>query len=241
MRIIKAKDYNDMSKKAAYMIAAQIILKPESVLGLATGSSPIGTYDNLVNMCKSGDVDFNKVKVVNLDEYKGLKSEDSQSYYYFMKEKLFSHININLDNTYIPNGIAEDEEAECERYNMIIESLGGVDFQLLGIGHNGHIGFNEPNDVFAKDTHVVALAQSTIDANSRLFDNIDDVPRFAYTMGIRSIFKAKKILMIVNGEEKSQIVKDAFFGPITPQVPASILQMHNDVTIIADEAALSKL
>lgn len=241
MKIFKAKDYKDMSRKAANIISAQIIMKPNCVLGLATGSSPIGTYKQLIEWFEKGDLDFSEVKSVNLDEYKGLSKDNDQSYYYFMNHNLFRHVNINLDNTYIADGIAKDSDAECTRYNKVIQSLGGVDLQLLGLGHNGHIGFNEPGQAFEKETHLVELAESTIEANSRLFENPNDVPRYAYTMGIKNIMQAKKIVVIVSGEDKAGIVKEAFFGPVTPGVPASILQMHNDVTIVCDEAALSKV
>lgn len=241
MKLIETKDYNDMSKKAANIIFAQIIMKPASVLGLATGSSPIGLYEHLVASFKSGDLDFSRVKTVNLDEYKGLTPENSQSYYYFMYNNLFKHVNIDLKNVNIPNGMVEDSQRECNRYNELIASLGGVDLQLLGLGNNGHIGFNEPTDHYEKNTHCVALTQSTIDANARFFDSIDEIPRYAYTMGIGNIMDAKKILMIVSGEGKARILKEVMEGPITPAVPASILQLHRDVTIVADQSALSLL
>ncbi|MBS5523460.1 MAG: glucosamine-6-phosphate deaminase [Clostridiales bacterium] len=241
MRIYRAKDYKDMSRKAANIISAQIIMKPNCVLGLATGSSPIGTYKQLIDWYNKGDLDFAEVKTINLDEYKGLTRDNVQSYAYFMNENLFKHVNIDIHNTHLPNGMAVDDEEECRRYNSIIHSMGGIDLQLLGLGHNGHIGFNEPDEAFEKETHLIALTQSTIDANSRLFDNPKDVPRYAYTMGIKTIMQAKKILVVVSGEDKSEIVAKAFFGPVTPEVPASILQMHNDVTIVGDEAALSKI
>lgn len=241
MRIYKTKNYDAMSRKAANIIAAQIIMKPNCVLGLATGSSPIGTYKRLIEEYQNGDLDFSEVTSVNLDEYKGLTKESDQSYYYFMNENLFKHVNIDKNRTNLPDGIAQDSEAECIRYNNIIKSVGGVDLQLLGLGHNGHIGFNEPDDCFAKETHVVKLTQSTIDANSRLFANPDEVPRYALTMGIKTIMEAKKILVVVSGEDKAEIVQKAFFGPITPQVPASILQLHPDVTLVGDELALSKV
>ncbi len=241
MRIYRAKDYKDMSRKAANIISAQIIMKPNCVLGLATGSSPIGTYKQLIDWYNKGDLDFAEVKTINLDEYKGLTRNNVQSYAYFMNENLFKHVNIDIHNTHLPNGMAADDEEECRRYNSIIHSIGGIDLQLLGLGHNGHIGFNEPDEAFEKETHLIALTQSTIDANSRLFDNPEDVPRYAYTMGIKTIMQAKKILVVVSGEDKSEIVAKAFFGPVTPEVPASILQMHNDVTIVGDEAALSKI
>lgn len=239
MRIIRTKDYDDMSKKAANIIAAQVILKPNCVLGLATGSTPIGTYKNLVQGYENGDLDFSQVTSVNLDEYKGLPRENDQSYFYFMNDNLFKHVNINPANTYLPDGTEPDSDKACKEYEAIIESVGGQDLQLLGLGHNGHIGFNEPNDEFDKVTHCVNLTQSTIEANKRFFASADDVPKQAYTMGIGTIMKAKKILVVVSGADKAQIVKDAFFGPVTPQVPASILQMHPDVTVVADEAALS--
>ncbi|MDF2523154.1 MAG: glucosamine-6-phosphate isomerase [Clostridiales bacterium] len=241
MRIYCTKDYKDMSRKAANIISAEIIMKPDCVLGLATGSTPIGTYQQLIEWYNKGDLDFAKVKTVNLDEYKGLAADNNQSYRYFMNHNLFNHVNIDIDNTYVPNGLAENEDAECARYTKIIKSLGSVDLQLLGLGYNGHIGFNEPNSVFDLDTHCVALTQSTIDANSRLFGNMDKVPRFAYTMGIKTIMLAKKILIVVNGEDKAEIVKKAFNGEVTPEVPVSILQMHKDVILVGDEAALSKL
>ncbi len=241
MVIYKAKDYKDMSRKAANIISAQVIMKPSCVLGLATGSSPVGAYKQLIEWYKKGDLDFSEVKTVNLDEYKGLSKENNQSYYYFMYNQLFKHINIKLENTHIPNGIAEEEAAECERYNKTIHCLGGIDLQLLGIGHNGHIGFNEPNQAFEKNTHCVALTESTISANSRLFENAGEVPRFAYTMGIKTIMQAKKILVVVSGGDKAEIIKRAFTGPVTPSVPASILQMHNDVILVGDEDALSEI
>ena len=239
MRIYKAKDYKDMSRKAANMLSAQVIMKPNCVLGLATGSSPVGTYDQLVEWYNKGDLDFSEVTSVNLDEYKGLDAENDQSYRYFMNQHLFSRVNINPGRTYLPNGMEMDEAAECSRYSALIHELGGIDMQLLGLGHNGHIGFNEPGAAFGKDVHCVQLTETTINANKRFFASAEDVPKKAYTMGIKTIMQAKKIVVIVSGADKAEIVKKAFFGPVTPQVPASILQMHNDVTLIADEAALS--
>ena len=240
MRIYEAKDYQEMSRKAANILAAQVILKPDCVLGLATGSSPIGTYDQLVEGYEKGDLDFSEVKTVNLDEYIGLDHENDQSYYYFMHQHLFDRINIDPANTNVPNGMAEDIAAECERYEELIRSLGGVDIQLLGIGRNGHIGFNEPDSSFAKETHCVDLTESTIEANKRFFASADDVPRQAVSMGSGTIMKAKKILLIACGEDKADAVAKSFFGPVTPEVPASILQLHSDVVVIADTAALSK-
>lgn len=241
MRIYKAKDYVDMSRKAANIVSAQVIMKPNCVLGLATGSTPIGLYKQLVEWYNKGDLDFSEVITVNLDEYKGLSRNNDQSYYYFMHQNLFDHVNIPAENTYLPNGMEPDSQKECQEYTDLLQSLGGVDLQLLGIGHNGHIGFNEPGEAFDKQVHCVNLTQSTIEANKRFFASADDVPKQAYTMGIKTIMQAKKILIVASGEDKAEIVRDAFFGPITPKVPASVLQLHNDVTLVADEAALSKL
>ena len=229
-----------MSRKAANVISAQVIMKPDCVLGLATGSSPLGTYKQLIDWYNKGDLDFSEVKSVNLDEYKGLTKENDQSYYYFMYNNFFKHVNIDLNNTNVPDGTEPDSEKECSRYESVIRSLGGVDLQLLGLGHNGHIGFNEPDDEFAKITHCVDLQPSTIEANKRFFASIDDVPKQAYSMGIGTIMRAKKILLIVSGAEKADILKEVLFGPVTPRVPGSILQLHNDVVVVADEAALSK-
>ncbi len=241
MKIIRTRDYADMSRKSANIISAQVILKPDSVLGLATGSSPVGTYEKLIDWCNKGDIDFSQVKTVNLDEYVGLEKTNPCSYYYFMYENLFKHINIDLENTNIPNGMEKDIQKECQRYDNLLASVGQVDLQLLGLGNNGHIGFNEPCDIYRKSTFCVELAPSTIEANSRFFESDDEIPRYAYTMGIGSIMSAKKILLVVHGEGKADILKEAIEGPITPTVPASVLQLHNDVTIVADEGALSKL
>ena len=241
MKIYKAKDYKDMSRKAANIISAQVIMKPNCVLGLATGSTPIGTYDQLVEWYNKGDLDFSEVTTVNLDEYKGLPRTNDQSYYYFMHQHLFDRVNIDPERTNVPNGMEPDAEKECGRYEELIRSLGGVDLQLLGLGHNGHIGFNEPGEAFDKESHCVDLTESTIEANKRFFASADDVPKQAYTMGIKTIMQAKKILIVVNGENKADIVERAFFGPVTPEVPASILQLHNDVTLVGDEAALAKI
>lgn len=241
MRFYCGKDYDEMSRKAANLISAQVLEKPDSVLGLATGSSPIGTYKELIRRYEMGDLDFSGIRTVNLDEYKGLSGDHDQSYRYFMDTNLFDHVNIDKANTNVPNGLAEDADAECARYDELVRSMGGIDLQLLGIGHNGHIGFNEPEDVFRKETHCVALTESTINANARLFAKKEDVPRYAFTMGIRNIMMAKKIVMVISGADKADIVKKAFFGPVTPQVPASILQLHPDVAIVGDEAAFSKI
>lgn len=239
MKIIRAKDYNDMSRKAANIISAQIIMKPHCVLGLATGSTPIGIYEQLVEWYKKGDLDFSEVTTLNLDEYKGIARENEQSYYYFMNEKLFSKVNINPERTFLPDGMEPDSGKACADYNRIIEEAGGVDLQLLGLGHNGHIGFNEPGMAFEAQTHCVNLTESTMKANQRFFASADEVPRQAYTMGIKTIMQAKKIVVVVSGEDKAAIVKEAFLGTITPKIQASVLQLHNDVTLVADEAALS--
>ena len=240
MEIIRARDYDHMSRQAANILSAQVILHPDSVLGLATGSSPIGTYKQLIKWYEKGDVDFSRVCTVNLDEYVGLAADHEQSYAHFMRVNFFDHINIDLKNTNIPDGTNMDEEEECARYNAIIRKLGGVDLQLLGIGPNGHIGFNEPGDCFVKGTHKVELTETTINANKRFFASIDDVPRYAYSMGILDIMQAERVVMVASGENKADAVRDAFFGPVTPQVPASILQLHKNFTLVADEAALSK-
>ena len=214
MRIIRAKDYKDMSRKAANIISAQVILKPDSVLGLATGSSPIGTYEQLVKWYEKGDLDFADVTTVNLDEYYGMKPENDQSYHYFMHDHFFDHVNIDPSRINLPNGMEPDEKKECA-------------------------GFNEPDDCFAKGTHCVELTESTIEANKRFFASEDEVPRRAYSMGIHTIMTAKKVLVVASGEDKAWAIRESCFGPVTPKVPGSILQLHNDAIVIADEAALS--
>lgn len=231
MKYIEVENYEELSRKAAAIIAAQVISKPESVLGLATGSSPLGTYACLAKACEDGDLDFSKVTSINLDEYVGLTGDNDQSYRYFMDTNLFSKINIRKDYTFVPNGCAKDVEKECREYDERIEKL-GIDIQLLGIGLDGHIGFNEPDDVFIKETHLVELDPSTIEANARFFASADEVPKTAVTMGMGGIMNAKKVLLIANGKNKEEIIKKAFFGPITPKVPASILQLHPDVVVI---------
>lgn len=239
MNIIRAKDYRDMSRKAANIISAQILMKPDCVLGLATGSTPLGTYAQLIDRYSKGDLDFSRVSTVNLDEYRGLTKENEQSYHYFMHYNFFRHINIRLDHTFVPDGTQADSERACQAHEDIIHQLGGIDLQLLGLGNNGHIGFNEPGSAFEKETHLVDLAESTILANARFFKKMEDVPTQAYTMGIKTIMQARKILIVVNGSGKADIVAKAFWGPVTPQVPASILQMHPDATLAADEEALA--
>lgn len=241
MRFYVTEDYAQMSRQAASIIAAQVVSKPNCVLGLATGSSPVGAYQNLVKWNKEGILSFAEVRSVNLDEYIGLSPEHDQSYRYFMQDNLFNHIDIKPENTNVPNGLASDPEQAAADYEKIIASMNGVDLQLLGMGHNGHIAFNEPCDEFIMDTHVVELTESTIQANARFFASADEVPRQAMTMGIRSIMKAKKILVVVAGADKAEAVYKSFAGPVTPQVPASILQLHADVTVVGDKAAMSKL
>ena len=241
MKLIRAKDYADVSLKAANIIASVVTLKPDCVLGLATGSSPVGTYKELIKKYEAGELDFSQVKTVNLDEYVGLSKDHDQSYAYFMRDNRFDHVNIDQTNCNIPSGRTEKPDAECANYDKLIASLGGTDLQLLGMGPNGHIGFNEPAEVFFPATHCVKLADSTIDANARFFATRDDVPKQAYTMGIWGIMQAKKVLMVVNGKNKAQAVKAALTGPVDPKVPASILQLHPDFTMVADEEALSLL
>ena len=239
MRIYHTDDYASMSRMAANIISAQIIIKPNSILGLATGSTTIGIYTQLVEWYKMGDLDFSQISTVNLDEYKSLSPDNKQSYYYFMYNYLFRHINIKNEHVNIPNGLEDNTEKECARYDSIIEATGGIDIQLLGIGHNGHIGFNEPDVAFEKNTHCVDLQQSTIHANQRFFNNEGEVPRQAYTMGIKSIMQAKCILLVACGKDKADIMKKSFYGPVTPHIPASVLQLHNNVIIVGNKDALS--
>lgn len=241
MRIYREKNYEAMSRRAAHVMAAEIIRRPDCVLGLATGSTPIGMYKQLIEWNKAGDLSFKEVRTVNLDEYKGLSPEHDQGYRYFMQKQLFDHVDIVPANTRVPDGLAKDPAAECAAYDEYIRSLGGIDLQLLGVGHNGHIGFNEPAGVFVKPTHVVDLTERTIDANARFFATRDDVPRQAFTMGIGPIMAARKILLIASGEEKAEAVYNTVCGPIDPHCQGSILQLHPDVVLVADEEALSKL
>lgn len=239
MKIFEAADYRDMSRKAANIISAQVILNSRSVLGLATGSTPLGIYQQLIDWYQKGDIDFSAVSSVNLDEYCGLDANHPQSYHFYMHENFFKHINISEANIHIPNGVAPDPERECADYDRLIAKLGGIDLQLLGLGNTGHIGFNEPNESFDKTTHTVALKPETLQANSRFFGGVEAVPAFAVTMGIKSIMQAKKILLAASGEGKAEILEKALFGPVTPLVPASILQLHPDVTVVADAQALA--
>ena len=240
VKIIRTKDYADMSRKAANIISAQVIMKPNCVLGLATGGTPVGIYEKLVERYNEGDLDFSEVTSVNLDEYRGLPKEHPESYWSFMHKNLFDKVNIDPAKINLPDGTNPDAEDACTKYNQIIHAVGGIDLQLLGIGHDGHIGFNEPGEAFELETHCVDLTPATIEANKRFFDGNEDlVPKQAYTMGIRTIMQARKVLMVVNGAGKAEIVKKAFFGPVTPEVPASILQLHPDFILVGDEEALS--
>ncbi len=238
MKIIEAPDYQEMSRKAANLVSAQVILFPQSVLGLATGSTPLGVYRQLIEWYRKGDLDFSGVRSVNLDEYCGLSPENPQSYHSYMWKNFFQQINIRPTNTFLPNGLAEDMDRECARYDALISALGGIDLQLLGLGKTGHIGFNEPGESFDKMTHQVALKQKTISDNSRFFNSIDEVPKFAVTMGIKAIMQAKKILLVVSGAGKAEILEKALYGPVTPEIPASILQLHPNATVVADSDAL---
>ncbi len=232
MKVIKTESYEQTSLRAAEIVAEQIRNKPESVLGLATGSSPVGMYDELARLCAAGELDFSKITTVNLDEYYGLEPENDQSYRYFMNKNLFDRVNIRKECTYVPDGLTKDPAKECAEYDERIENLGGIDLQVLGMGLNGHIGFNEPDNHFPVGTHLVDLEESTIDANSRFFASRDDVPTQALSMGLKSIMCAKKIVMIVHGKAKEATLEKALNGPVTPEVPASILQLHPDVTVV---------
>ena len=237
MKLITVDNYEELSKVAARELASTIKEKPNAILGLATGGSPVGMYKELIKMYQDGELDFSKIKTVNLDEYVGLNPEHEQSYRHFMNENLFNHVNININNTIVPNGLAQDLNVECKEYDKKIEELGGIDVQLLGVGNNGHIAFNEPDKELYSGTHVITLTEDTIKANSRFFDTIDEVPKRAITMGLGEIMKAKKIVLIASGESKAEAIKGLFSGKITTENPASMLQMHRDVTVIVDKAA----
>ena len=257
MRLIVTKNYEEMSKVAAKQMAEDIKRNPEIVLGLATGGTPVGMYKELIRMYNEGELDklfihsnwsstsreldFSKVTSINLDEYVGLAGDHDQSYRYFMNTNLFDHINIDKNNTFVPNGLAENVEEECMAYDARIQDMGGIDLQLLGLGANGHIGFNEPGEALSVGTHLTDLKESTIEANARFFDSIDDVPRKAITMGLGGIMKAKKIMVIASGEGKAEVVKAMMSGKITTEIPATMLQMHRDVILIVDEDAAKLL
>ncbi len=241
MRIIIVENYEEMSKKAAAMMASQIILKPESVLGLATGDTPLGMYKELIRMYNENMIDFSKVKTFNLDEYYGLGKDSNQSYNYYMTNNLFNHVNIDKENINIPNGMVKNIEEECISYEKRIKEAGGIDIQVLGIGVNGHIGFNEPDVNFEAETHLVNLDEKTIESNSRFFKCIEEVPTKAISMGIKTIMYSKKIVLLANGASKADAIAKTVNGKISPEVPASILQLHQDVAIIVDKEAASKL
>ena len=241
MKVIVTKNYEELSKVAANEMAEVVKNNPKAILGLATGGSPIGMYKELIRMNKEGEIDFFKVTTVNLDEYVGLSGDHPQSYRYFMNDNLFNHINIDKKNTYVPNGLAENIEEECNNYDAKIAALGGTDVQLLGVGNNGHIAFNEPDEALVSGTHLTGLTEDTIKANARFFDSIDEVPKTALTMGLGGIMKSKKIIVIASGESKAEAVKGMVSGKISTNMPASMLQMHRDVVVIVDEAAAKLL
>lgn len=241
MRIIYVDNYEEMSRQAANIVASQLILKPNSILGLATGSTPIGMYEQLINMYKEENIRFKEVTTFNLDEYCGLNKENEQSYYYYMVQNLFKYIDINMSKVNIPNGNTKDIEKECLRYERKIETCGGIDLQILGIGRNGHIGFNEPDVKFEALTHMVALDEQTIKDNSRFFDCIEEVPKKAISMGIKTIMGAKKVILLVNGKEKADAIYGTIYGKITPELPSSVLQLHSDITVIVDKEAAARL
>jgi len=241
MRLIVTKDYESMSVRAAQEMAKLIKTKPDAILGLATGGTPVGMYKILIEMNKEGNLDFSKVTTINLDEYIGLSAQHPKSYRFFMNENLFDHINIDKKNTFLPNGLAENIEEEGKDYDAMIDSLGGTDIQLLGIGKNGHIAFNEPDQDLVAGTHSTKLTESTIKSNARFFNSIDEVPKTAITMGLGQIMKAKKILLLASGKDKAEAIKGLMSGKITTANPSTMLQMHKDVILIADEDAVSLL
>lgn len=241
MKLIVTRNYEEASTLAANYMAAQILMKPNCVLGLATGSTPLGIYHHLIKMYQDHRITFRSVSSVNLDEYYQLPPDHPQSYHHYMHSEFFNQIDIPADATHLPNALAEDPAQECRRYDRLIDHLGGIDFQLLGIGANGHIAFNEPSDDIPNGTHLVDLTESTIDANKRFFSSASEVPRKAYTMGIGSILRARKILLIATGTNKAQALQETVCGPVTPRVPASLLQLHGDTTILADREAAQLL
>ncbi len=241
MRVLITDSYDQMGLEAAKIVAGQIYLKPNSVLGLATGSTPLSMYERLVAVHRTVGLDFSEVITFNLDEYIGMGPDNPQSYHYFMQENFFKHINIKPENVYIPNGMAQDVIAEGERYEQLIAAKGGIDLQVLGIGQNAHIGFNEPDVKFAATTHKVELDEETILANSRFFNNVDEVPRYAISMGIKTIMMAEHVILLANGRNKARAVYKAVCGDVTPEAPASILQLHRDVVVILDKEAAELL
>lgn len=229
-----------MSRKAANLLSSQVILKENAVLGLATGGTAEGIYEQLVEWYRKGDIDFSSVSTINLDEYVGLDAKNARSYHYFMNEHLFRHVNINEKNCHLPDGMAENIEEECRRYDRLIERLGGIDMQLLGIGENGHIGFNEPGEAFEQMTHCIQLKENTIEANARYFASRDEVPKQAITMGVKAIMQARAIVLCASGARKAEILQKVLFGPVTPEVPGSVLQMHPRLIVVADAEALGE-
>ena len=241
MNIIFARDYAELSRLAADKVADTVRSKAGAVLGLPTGSTPLGMYRELISMHKEGKLSFKDVATFNLDEYEGIPKEDENSYYRFMRDNFFSHIDIDKERTNIPDGMSCDVEGECRDYERRIEKAGGIDLMVLGIGNNGHIGFNEPASYYAGITHRVKLHENTIEANSRFFGSIEKVPKYAVTMGIKSIMQCRSIMMLASGKAKADAIKKALEGPITPELPASVLQLHRDLTVIVDEEAGSLL
>ncbi|MGD7008645.1 glucosamine-6-phosphate deaminase [Metabacillus sp. 84] len=240
MEIIEVQDYEEMSQKAAQIIISKVIHNPEMVIGFATGGTPKGTYRHLIEDHQKNGTSYSRISSVNLDEYAGLEANSPNSYRYYMNHSLFNHLDINMNQTHVPNGTAKQLEEECRRYDGLIDELGGVDLQILGMGVNGHIGFNEPGTSFTSPTHVVELAESTRKANARYFESLEDVPTHAVTMGIGTIMKSKHILLLVSGNEKAEALANLQKGAVTEEVPATILNHHPQVTVIADKQALSQ-
>ena len=241
MQVFVYKNEAEVGKAAGMIVASEILKKPDCILGLATGSTPIPTYQEMIRMNKEGILDFSKVRSVNLDEYIGLSPEHVCSYRRFMNEQLFDHINIDKANTHVPCGIGADHEADAKAYDAAVEAAGGIDLQILGIGHDGHIGFNEPGDEFVSGTNIVTLTDMTIDANTRFFEKREDVPRQAITLGNRNIMAAKRIILLATGKGKARAIAQAIKGNITPKMPASLLQVHPNVQFLLDEDAASEL
>ena len=241
MQVFVYKNEAEVGKAAGMIVASEILKKPDCILGLATGSTPIPTYQEMIRMNKEGILDFSKVRSFNLDEYIGLSPEHVCSYRRFMNEQLFDHINIDKANTHVPCGIGADHEADAKAYDAAVEAAGGIDLQILGIGHDGHIGFNEPGDEFVSGTNIVTLTDMTIDATTRFFEKREDVPRQAITLGNRNIMAAKRIILLATGKGKARAIAQAIKGNITPKMPASLLQVHPNVQFLLDEDAASEL
>lgn len=241
MNVVIVKNYHELSVKGTQLVADQITNKKNTVLGLASGQTPIGMYEELINMFKRGKIDFSEVVTFNLDEYYGLAPEHPQSYYYYMWNTFFKHINIKKENIYLLNGVTENIMQECNQYEYLIQKNGGIDLQILGIGDNGHLGFNEPAIGLNSKTHLVNLSEETIQANSHYFNNIQEIPKQAITMGIGTIMKAKKIVLLASGRKKSHAIEKTINGPVSTEVPATILQLHPDVKLLIDKEAASQL